>query len=382
MRPGDATMLRLAIVTNIPAPYRVPVYNRLAREPGIDLHVYYAALIEADRRWDLPAFEHAHTFMDGRVYERAGRYIHYTPGVVRQLGSFSPHVVVTTGFNPTHLAAWWYALRQRRAHVVMTDGTDASEAGLSVAHRAIRHIVFARTQAFLVASAGGRRLLRSYGVDAERVHVSPLCANTSVGWAAAPGTERDIDLLFSGRLVPIKNASFALQVAAAAAARLGRPLRVAMLGSGPDEVALRQQAATLQGQVDVQFAGHVTQAEVPHWFQRSRLFLFPTRWDPWGVVANEACLAGVPALVSPHAGVAGELVLDGVNGRVLPLVLDTWVDATVQLLADDELRQRYALAAEAAVAPYSFENAALGIADAARQAVAGAVVPARRSTFR
>jgi glycosyltransferase involved in cell wall biosynthesis len=251
-----------------------------------------------------------------------------------------------------------------------------------VAHRAIRHIVFARTQAFLVASAGGRRLLRSYGVDAERVHVSPLCANTSVGWAAAPGTERDIDLLFSGRLVPIKNASFALQVAAAAAARLGRPLRVAMLGSGPDEVALRQQAATLQGQVDVQFAGHVTQAEVPHWFQRSRLFLFPTRWDPWGVVANEACLAGVPALVSPHAGVAGELVLDGVNGRVLPLVLDTWVDATVQLLADDELRQRYALAAEAAVAPYSFENAALGIADAARQAVAGAVVPARRSTFR
>jgi glycosyltransferase involved in cell wall biosynthesis len=146
-----------------------------------------------------------------------------------------------------------------------------------------------------------------------------------VDWSATAGRERDIDLLFSGRLVAVKNAGFALQMAQGVAQQLARPVRLALLGSGPLEAELRAQAATLAPQVDVLFAGHVAQSEIPAWFQRARLFVFPTRWDPWGVVANEACLAGVPVLVSPFAGVAGELVRDGINGRVLPLELPAWV---------------------------------------------------------
>jgi glycosyltransferase involved in cell wall biosynthesis len=119
------------------------------------------------------------------------------------------------------------------------------------------------------------------------------------------------------------------------------------------------------------FAGHVSQAQIPHWFLRSRLFLFPTRWDPWGVVANEACMAGVPVLVSPQAGAAGELVRDGQNGRVLALEEAAWIDAATTLLSDATLHARYADAARTAVAPYNFDNAAAGVVAAARQALAG-----------
>jgi glycosyltransferase involved in cell wall biosynthesis len=73
--------------------------------------------------------------------------------------------------------------------------------------------------------------------------------------------------------------------------------------------------------------------------------------------------------------VAGELVRDGLNGRVLPLKVDAWVDATAQLLTDAPLLQRMSRAAVDAVSAYTFENAALGIANAARQALAGAQVP-------
>jgi glycosyltransferase involved in cell wall biosynthesis len=369
----------LAIVTNVPAPYRVPVYNQLARAPGIALHAFYAAPTEPDRQWDLPRFEHAHTFMPGHVYERKGRYIHSNPGVAGQLRGFDPHVVLTTGFNPTHLAAWWYATSDRRRHVAMTDGTDASESGLSAAHRIVRRLVYARSQSFVVASAGGRRLLRSYGVDPALIHFSPLCANTSMEWSSSAANGRDIDLLFSGRLVSSKNADFALQVAAGTAQRLGRPLRLAILGSGAMEPALRLQAGAIGGKVDVVFAGHVAQADVPNWFLRSRLFLFPTRWDPWGVVANEACHAGVPVIVSPHAGAAGELIRDGLNGRVLPLEVAAWEAAAAEILGDETVRRRMSAAAVQAEAPYSFENAAIGIADAARQANTGATAPQRSS---
>ena len=366
--PGAAPGLRLAMVTNIPAPYRVPVLNRIAALPGVTLRTFYGARSEPDRHWDLPAFEHDHVFLPGRLVERHGRYIHHNPAVWRALGAFRPDVVVTTGYNPLHLTAWGWTLLHRCRHVVMTDGTDVSEAGLGFAHRSVRRLVFASSGAFVVAADGGERLLRSYGVTPERIHRSPLCANTAVDWSSAADQPRDIDLLFSGRLVPVKNADFALRVAQGVARRLGRRVRIALLGSGPLQDDLRALAATMPDEVDATFAGHVSQAEIPRWFLRSRLFLFPTRWDPWGVVANEACLAGVPVLVTPFAGAAGELVRDGEAGRVLPLDEAVWVDAASALLSDSTLHARYAAAARAAVAPYNFDNAAAGIVAAARQA--------------
>lgn len=366
-----APPLRLAIVTNIPAPYRVPVYERIAALPGVTLRVFYAARSEPDRQWDLPPFVHDHVFLPGRMVERKGRYIHHNPAVWGALAGFAPDVVVTTGFNPVHLSAWLYTRLHRCQHVAMTDGTDRSEARLGLAHRTVRRLVFAGTRAFVVAAAGGQRLLQSYGVPASRIHRSPLCANTTVDWQAAPAATRDIDLLFSGRLVPVKNADFALRVAQGVAQRLGRRVTIALLGHGPLRAELQARAQTMAATVDVQFAGHVAQADVPRWFLRARVFLFPTRWDPWGVVANEACLAGLPVLVSPEAGVAGELVRDGEAGRVLALDEAAWIDAAAELLSNELAYARHAAAARAAVRPYNFDNAAAGIVDAARQALSG-----------
>src|ERR1700678_2705147 len=55
--------IRVAVGTNIPAPYRVPVFNLLAKEGDIDLHVFYAARREPDRAWDLPEMSHQHSFL-------------------------------------------------------------------------------------------------------------------------------------------------------------------------------------------------------------------------------------------------------------------------------------------------------------------------------
>lgn len=373
--------LKLAIVTNIPAPYRVTVYDRIAAVPGVSLRVFYAERSEPDRQWDLPPFTHDHIFLPGRMVERRGRYIHHNPAVWGALAAFAPDVVLTTGFNPVHLLAWLYTLLHRCRHVVMTDGTDLSEAGLGRLHRGVRRVVFASSRAFVVAADGGLRLLQGYGVPAGRIHRSPLCANMAVDWQAPADGQRDIDLLFSGRLVDVKNADFALRVAHGLAQRLQRRVRMALLGHGPLLEALQAQAAALQDTVDVQFAGHVTQADVPRWFQRARLFLFPTRWDPWGVVANEACLAGVPVLVSPHAGAAGELVRDGEAGRVLPLDEAVWCDAAFDILSQPELHDRMAAAARAAVQRYSVDNAAAGIVDAARHALTGRAPVPPLSTF-
>ena len=370
--------LRLAIVTNIPAPYRVPIYDLIAAHEGIELHAFYATRREPDRNWDLPDTNHPQSFLPGRMFTRGGRYIHNNPSIYASLQKFQPDVVLTTGFNPTHLYAFAWAWLHRRRHVAMTDGTLISEAGLSSWHRLIRRFVFARSQSFVVASHGGRALYTSYGVAENLIHASPLCANTGADWRAEGRPPADIDLLFSGRMVMPKNPQFALHVAQGAARALGRRVSIAFLGSGPLDAEVQALAAGMSDSVDAHFAGHVSQADVPRWFYRSRVFLFPTSADVWGVVANEACLAGLPVLVSPHAGVVGELIQDGINGRVLPLDIGAWTQATIALLSSPEERQRMSGQARLAVAPYTFERAAQGIVDAARQASRPRVVCIQR----
>lgn len=366
-----ASPVRVAIATNIPAPYRVPVYDILASQPGIALSVFYFSGREPDRQWDLPESQVDATCLRSRCLTVAGRHIHFNADVGAALRRRRPDVVITTGFNPAHLAAFAYARLHGLRHIAMTDGTVTSEAGLSALHRWVRRRVYQRSQAFIGASDGALALYRGYGVPERLLFKSPLCADNQA-FLMQPPAPREYDLLFCGRLVAVKNPLFAIEVAAGVARRLGRRVSLVYAGAGELEPQLRAAAARpgIAAEVEVVFAGFLAQGELPALYASARLLLFPTSWDPWGVVANEALAAGTPVLVSPLAGSAGELVRDGWNGRVLPLDLDTWIEAAAALLADRVQCATMGQRGRASVGAYSYAQAAAGIAAAVRASLA------------
>ncbi|WP_290868576.1 glycosyltransferase family 4 protein [Aquabacterium sp.] len=359
--------VRVAMVTNIPAPYRLPVYERLVAQPGIELCVFFCSGREPDREWDLQGGGFQQVFLSEKFITYRGRYIHCNPDAWSALKRFAPDVVITTGFNPTFLVAYAFARWHGLRHIPMTDGTLVSEsATLSGVHRFIRRVVYRGSQAFIGASEGSLALYRSYDVgggQGQALFQSHLCAN-NVAYAPRPWSEKTFDFVFSARFVALKQPLFAMDVAQQVARRLGRPVRLLLLGSGPLQAEMQARADGMRGEVDVVFAGFVKQAALPGHYASAKLLLFPTTFDPWGVVANEACAAGLPVLVSDVAGVAGDLVVDGVNGRVLPLEQDAWVDAAVALLSDPALYARQAAASVERVARFDYGHAAQGIRDA------------------
>jgi hypothetical protein len=62
-------MLKLAIVVNEPPPYRIPVFNLIARNPEISLQVIFCCRREPNRLWDLPPIAFDHVFC-GSASER------------------------------------------------------------------------------------------------------------------------------------------------------------------------------------------------------------------------------------------------------------------------------------------------------------------------
>ncbi len=362
-------MPKITLVLNEPPPYRIPVLNRIATCAGIQLQVIFCCRREPNRHWDLPPMKFVPVYLRERITTIDGRYIHNNPDVLLALSRFSPDVVVGNGFNPTHLYSMlWCALR-RRPYVPMTDGTLQSEQALSRLHLALRRFVYRRARAFIAASQGGIALYRYYGVAVQHCHLSCLCIDNSRYQPPYPSIAT-YDFMFCGRLEAGKNPAFAIEVAARCAQRLERRMRLLFVGSGSLEAELKRIALSVADRVDVCFHGFAAQAELPALYQSARIFLFPTRADVWGVVANEACAAGLPVIVSPHAGVADELVVDGHNGLVRPLDIDAWVDAASLLLSDESRRAAFGQRALLKVAPYGFEQAALGIVDACHAALA------------
>ncbi|WP_234814949.1 glycosyltransferase, partial [Noviherbaspirillum denitrificans] len=263
-------MLRIALVTNHPPPFRIPIYNEIARAPDVTLHAIFCSPREPNRQWDLPPMRFSHSFLKERFVQRGSNFIHNNPDVLRTLKRMQPDVIITTGFNPTHLYAFGFAQVCGIPHVPMTDGTDVSEQVLSGLHKTIRRLVYARSQAFIAASHGGLRLYENYGIDAARCFQSCLCADNDAFFAHS--ADKRYDLVFCGRIVQEKNPLFTLEVAESAARRLGRRVTVLYVGNGEQEDEVRAAAARRSEWVEAHFNGHASQQELPALYASARIF--------------------------------------------------------------------------------------------------------------
>lgn len=361
-------MLKIALAVNEPPPYRIPIFNLIASTPGICLQVIFFCRREPNRLWDLPPIGFDHVFLRERIRTVNGRYIHNNPDVLLALSRFNPDVVLGNGFNPSHMYALGWTRFKRKAYVPMTDGTLDSERMLSPFHKRLRRFTYARASRFVAASNGGIALYKSYGIPHEQCLLSCLCIDNARFRPTSSAIEKSFDFIFCSRIEAAKSPEFALEVAQKTALLLNRRTRILFVGSGSQEQAVRNFAGNYAQQVDAHFHGFASQQDLPALYQSAKIFLFPTRADVWGVVANEACASGLPALVSPYAGSAGELIVDGQNGYVCELDAELWASRAAVLLNDERRLQAYGERSLLLVERYRFDLAAQGITEACRQA--------------
>ena len=345
--------MRVAIITNIPTHYRDPVYALFNDFKDIESKVFFCSKSEPNRNWRLRSIEFDHEFLS----KNKNKFIHFNFNIFYKLKKYNPDVVMTAGFNPTMLFAWFWTILSSKKHISFSDANIHSERNLSIVHKYVRKIVFKYSNAFLGASEGTLDLYRSYKIPNIKLFKSCLAIDNKK--FKEINEEKEYDLMFCGQFIDRKQPFFFCELAKAISE--SKPeLKVLLLGNGP----LKEDCLIFLNQNNINYTdpGFVQPDKLPYYFNRVRLFLFPTLMDPWGLVANEALASGVPILISSVAGAANELVINGYNGFVLKHHnLESWVIKIHEIFNDYLLAEKLSLNAVKSVEEFTFRRASIGI---------------------
>ena len=349
--------MKILIVTNIPAPYRIPVYNKLGKIYGNDFKVIYCAKLEPNRQWDLGEIKFNCLFLKEKYSEYKDTFIHNNFDVIRSIHKFRPDVVITTGFNPTYLYSWAYTIIKGIVHIPFTDGWEGSEKHLSIWHKLIRFLVYRTSSSYIAAGYNSMKLYEAYGVNSNAIFISHLCIDNDV-FLAYKNNFRSFDVMFSGRITEGKIPDYFVEVVKKLT-RIRTGVSVLVIGDGPLRNKFIDSIKATGAYLF--YPGFIPQKDLPSYYSMAKLFLFTTVRDAWGIVVNEALASGTPVITTPYAGIINDLIIDGFNGYIVDLDADLWAKKINEILEDEVMLSTLRFNGLKKILEYDYDGATKGI---------------------
>ncbi|MEZ4414384.1 MAG: N-acetyl-alpha-D-glucosaminyl L-malate synthase BshA [Gemmatimonadota bacterium] len=254
-----------------------------------------------------------------------------------------------------HAASAWIAqemMGKAGPRIVTTlHGTDITLVGMQPSYKTITRFSILKSDGLTAVSEFLRReTVTHFQVPEERIRVIPNFVDPAIFHpdhkpchraSLAPGGEPI--LMHVSNFRPVKRVVDVVEIFARV--REKRPLRLVLVGDGPDRVRAEQRARELGVDDGVMFLGkHATVEEL---LSCADVFLLPSETESFGLAALEAMASGAPVVATRVGGIP-ELVPDGEAGFLLELGdVEGMADAVKTLLDDSETAQRMRAAARA-----------------------------------
>jgi glycosyltransferase involved in cell wall biosynthesis len=372
---------KTVILTEIIAPYRIPVFNVLARRVELDLHVIFLAETDKTlRQWRVYKNEicFSHQVLPSWRWRAGKSSFLLNRGLWAALNQLNPEVIVCGGYA---YAASWEALLWARRHrvefVLWSESNRHDARGGRAAVEWLKGYFLRHCDRFVVPGKASFEYLRLLGSPSASIVTAPNAVDNELFAAQAHNTRSQATefreklklpsrfILFVGRLVPEKGVFDLLAAYAKLESGLRLEVGLVFAGDGVSGKELKQQAKLIIPGT-VCFPGFAQREELAGLYALAEFLVLPTRSDPWGLVVNEAMACGLPIIVSSVAGCAPDLVEDGWNGYIVPPQdAEKLRMAMDSIVRQPELKQKMSARSLERIRNYSPEACATGLAQAA-----------------
>ncbi len=181
-------------------------------------------------------------------------------------------------------------------------------------------LTYESTEVIVNSNYMKRELQSLFGLPFEKINVTPNGINTNMyntiekdyNFRRQYALDNEKIILFMGRLVYEKGVQHLISAMPKILAGY-HDAKLIITGKGGMIDELKSQVHSMGIENKVYFTGYMDAKQVCKMYKCADVAVFPSTYEPFGIVALEAMLAGTPVVVSDIGGL-NEIVTHGVNG--------------------------------------------------------------------
>jgi len=324
---------KIAIITNIPTPYRIPLFDRLAHHPSLDLCVYFTAASQKNRKWlvelgnrfnykTLPGFSLRYQGKDFFSYN-------INPSIVPELLNKNHDVIIAGGYDSWTNQVAFILSRIKRVPFILWSGSTVYESSplRKIAYPVIRLIV-KHCDAYIVYGSRAKEYLISLGASPGKVFIAPNCTDVDFFKEACRrlkpqkerlknklGIKQEKLILYVGQLIERKGIKYLIE-AFKDLKRERDDIGLMIIGDGlqKHELIIRCEQ---EGIKDVHLLGFIQKEQLPTYYSIADVFVLPSIREAFAIVVSEAMACGLPVIHTRTGGASADLIKEGANGYVV-----------------------------------------------------------------
>ncbi|MDO8704743.1 MAG: glycosyltransferase family 4 protein, partial [Sulfuricaulis sp.] len=340
-----SSVKKIAVITSHPIQYQAPLFRAIARQPDIDLTVFFGSNhgiapgkvdpgFGKSFAWDVSLLDgYKHIFLNN---SRPGREVNDwrldAPDLKSYFKSERYDAVLVFGWSKVLFwqAIWW--ARKYSIPLIQRGESNLKHAQswyVKAAKKILFPLLFKQFKAFLAIGRLNAELYRHFGVPEAAIFTAPYCVdNDFFSERAAAQTvnarqlrkdfgirDDDTVFLFMAKFIDRKRPLDL--IAAAAKIHAAGNRHVILVGDGALLETCRNTIAA-DKLTNVHLVGFKNQSELPTYYAAADVLVLPSEYETWGLVVNEAMACGLPCIVSDACGAAADMILEGKTGFTYP----------------------------------------------------------------
>jgi glycosyltransferase involved in cell wall biosynthesis len=318
--------------------------------------VLFFSETESRRLWRIPKekirfnYRLLKGFLIGRSYQ--GGPIFFNPGILPELIKGQYEIIIVGGYHhPTIWIAFIYACIARKRFLLWSETTSIDKRSYKKVKEWLKRLLVRYASGYIVPGKAQKRYLMDLGARDDLIFIAPNSVDSRLfsqpryyRQQKKEKLKRELGIknhvcLYVGRMIDQKGIPDLIDAYETIHEHF-KALNLLLVGDGPQKEEYIADC-TKRGLRGVIFTGFQEQEDLPKYYAIADIFILPSLSEPWGLVLNEAMLAGLPLICSTAVGASRDLVQDGENGILYePGDICRLAVSIEQLIKNDELRRR------------------------------------------
>lgn len=308
--------MKVLFITNIPAPYRMKFFDGLGKH--IDLTVLYEAKKAKNIKFSYEDIKISHY---KEVYLSNGYIRENTPNpkIIAYLFNNKFDLIFLTNYRyATEMLAYILVKLLKTPYCIEIDGGRIKKES-KISHTLKKWLLKGAIAYFSPAKSADDVFIH-YGVDKSKLVRYPFTSisenniinqNDLLKKLEARKNEPLI-FLYVGRIIPEKGVDILVKAYNKFCFSSGEETKLIIVGNSPNKFYFDEIIESINDSTEIK--DFVSSKELMQIYDEADVFIFPSLFDPWGLVINEAMARGLVILSSDKVVSSVELIEETRNG--------------------------------------------------------------------